>query len=389
MITSCKKKICGWGHYPQTESYLLRPECPQDLILSESPLIARGLGRSYGDASLNTERNVLLTERMNCLLAFDETKGLLKAEAGASIEEILKVIVPRGWFLPVTPGTKFVTLGGCLATDVHGKNHHVDGVFSQYVCDIDLLLCDGSYCQCSPLLNAELFWATVGGMGLTGIIIRMTLQLIPITSAYMISKQYAAKNLDETIDILKDKQKDDRYSVAWVDCLATQQSLGRSIIMNAHHALPEELTKNKDQPFLIKPPQSINLPMNCFSWLLNNWTVKSFNSLYYSYQSKRKETFTIDYDRYFYPLDAVSHWNRIYGKNGFIQYQCVIPTQSTKKALNKILTELSHDQFTPFLAVLKDLGKKAQDFYRFLARAIRLPWIYPLKMRISSLFLII
>lgn len=351
-----KATISGWGCYPVTSSYLIRPERIQDLKAVEGPVIARGYGKSYGDASLNTDRNVLLMERMNCFLSFDEHTGVLKAEAGTSLDKILTTFIPRGWFIPVTPGTKFVTLGGCFAADVHGKNHHVDGSFSKFVKEIDLLLADGRTVTCSPQENADLFWATAGGMGLTGIITTITIQLMTIETAYMTVRNYPAKNLSEVMAILDNPKRQDKYSVAWIDCQSTGEFLGRGIVMNGHHAVHEELPDSIDNPFKIKPRGMISIPFNFPSCTLNPWSINGFNSLYYNSQVKKKTSYTIDYDRYFYPLDAIANWNRFYGKRGFIQYQFVVPENDAETAIRKILMQLSAQSLSPFLAVLKKFG---------------------------------
>lgn len=284
-MLKCKAPLSGWGCYPSTYSYLSRPERVQDFQALEFPLIARGYGKSYGDASLNTERDVVLMERMNCFLSFDEQSGILKAEAGVSLDKILRTFIPRGWFIPVTPGTKYATLGGCFAADVYGKNHHVDGTFSQYVKEIELLLPDGSMLVCSPESNPDLFWATAGGMGLTGIITKLTLQLMTIETAYMTVKHYQAKNLGEVLGILDDPKKQDKYSVAWIDCQAKGEFFGRGVVMNGHHSIHEELPNHIDNPFKINARKQISLPSYGPGWLLNSWSIKAFNSLYYRSQS--------------------------------------------------------------------------------------------------------
>jgi decaprenylphospho-beta-D-ribofuranose 2-oxidase len=371
-MKTSRSQLSGWGNYPICTSILSRPERLQDLKIESTPLIARGLGRSYGDAALNSDQSVVLMERFNCFLAFDEKSGLLKAEGGVSLEDILKFLVPRGWFLPVTPGTKFATIGGCVAADVHGKNHHVDGAFSSFVREIELLLADGTRQRCSPKQHRDLFWATVGGMGLTGIITEVTLQLIPIRTAYMKATHLTTKNLAETLAILGDRDHEDHYSVAWVDCLAGGDArcdtrcdtLGRSVVMNGHHAIPEELS-SKIEPFKISSRRRFFLPFNCPSWLLNKYTVGAFNSLYYKVQERKKETFYIDYDRFFYPLDAAGHWNRLYGKKGFVQYQFVLPTEETPQGMAAILKAIRSSGRAPFLAVLKRFGAQNEGHLSF------------------------
>lgn len=360
-----KKTISCWGNYPLSSSILLRPEKIRELIPQHFPFIPRGLGRSYGDASLNSEHYVILMERMNRFLSFDEKTGLLQAESGVSLKEILDLFVPRGWFLPVTPGTKFTTLGGCVAADVHGKNHHRDGSFSNFVESITLILADGTKKLCSRTQEPDLFWATVGGMGLTGIILEITLKLIPIESAYMQVKHTSTRNLDEVLALLEGKSEDDKYSVAWIDCLAKGKELGRSIVMNGHHATLDTLPKTIKEPLKIPQRTSLSIPFNFPSFFLNRFSVKVFNALIYKLESRKKAPFITDYNRYFYPLDFVGHWNRIYGKKGFIQYQFVLPLKTASSGLEKILSEVSNLQNASFLAVLKRFGKSGGGMLSF------------------------
>lgn len=357
--------ISGWGNYPAGNADLYRPEKYHQLMGLKSSVIPRGLGRSYGDASLNFGRSILLMERLNRMLEFDGRTGILRAEAGVTLEEILDVFVPRGWFLPVTPGTKFVTLGGSIACDVHGKNHHVDGTLGSHVKELELILANGIKVLCSPKKEPNLFWATVGGMGLTGIISEVTLQLIPIETGYMVAQYYPTGDLDETLCSLEDKDKDEKYSVAWIDCLAGGKKMGRSILMNAHHAMPEEISSKKEDLLHIGKRRQRSLPFNFPSFVLNSTTIKLFNSLYYSWQSSKKEPLLIDYDSYFYPLDSIAHWNRLYGKRGFVQYQFVVPSKNARESLKVILEELSQSKRASFLAVLKRFGGEGKGMLSF------------------------
>lgn len=360
-----KQQLSGWGCYPISEAYVERPERYSDLGVPSKATLARGLGRSYGDAALNADGTVVLMERLNRFLSFDETSGVLRAEAGTTLEEILDFFVPRGWFLPVTPGTKYATLGGCIAADVHGKNHHQDGTFGAHISEIELLTAIGSKRKCSPKEDPDLFWATVGGMGLTGIITEATLKLIPIETAFIKVRHYAAKNLDEILDLMNDKSKDDKYSVAWIDCLSTGADFGRSILMTGHHAMCKELPVSIKEPLSIKPCNKHAVPFNMPSWLLNPWTVKAFNALVYKYQGAKTEPFLTDYESYFYPLDSLTHWNRLYGKKGFLQYQFVVPSGHANISLRVLLEELTQSRRVSFLAVLKKFGTEGNGTLSF------------------------
>ena len=355
--------ISGWGRYPLQSCELERPERYADLRPAATSLIVRGQGRSYGDAALNENGRVLLTERVNRLLEFDAERGMLRAEAGVTLAEILAVIVPAGWFLPVTPGTKFVSLGGCVAADVHGKNHHHDGSFGDHVLDIELVLADGSRLTCSPAEKPELFWATVGGMGLTGIIGEVALQLIPISSAFMQVRHHAAGNLEQLFRLMQDASIDDRYTVAWIDSMASGAHLGRGIAMCGHHAAKEELPV--DFQSTGKPQRSRTIPFDFPAWMLNPLSIRTFNALYYRQEGGKREPFLSGYDPYFYPLDAIEKWNRMYGKRGFVQYQCVIPEATAFDGISRLLQELANSRRPSFLAVLKRLGSRGSGLLSF------------------------
>lgn len=358
--------ISGWGRYPVQSCELERPERYADLRPDAASVIARGQGRSYGDAALNENRRVLLTERVNRLLEFDAEQGILRAEAGATLAEILDAVVPKGWFLPVTPGTKFVSLGGCVAADVHGKNHHHDGSFGEHVLSIELILADGSRVACSPSENSELFWATMGGMGLTGIIGEVTLKLIPIASAYMMVRHHAAGNLEQLFQHLQNPAMDDRYTVAWIDSLATGKNLGRGIAMCGHHAAMQELSVDFSDALVSKSERSRrSVPFDLPAWALNPLSIGAFNAIYYRCEGSKHQPFLTGYDPYFYPLDAIGHWNRLYGKRGFVQYQCVIPERSAFDGIKALLQELSGSRRPSFLAVLKRLGAQGRGMLSF------------------------
>ena len=369
--------LSGWGRYPVQTCELERPERYAGLHSDAASVIARGQGRSYGDAALNENRRVLLTERVNRLLDFDAVQGALRAEAGVTLAEILDVIVPKGWFLPVTPGTKFVSLGGCVAADVHGKNHHHDGSFGDHVLAIEMILADGSRVACSPSDNAELFWVTVGGMGLTGIIGEVTLKLIPVQSGYMMVRHHAAGNLEQLFQLLENPSMDDRYTVAWLDSLASGQQFGRGIAMCGHHAAAEELPEgfrmHAVSPLSISKVSlreghvkcSRTIPFDFPAFVLNPLSIGAFNALYYGREGGKHKPFLNGYDTYFYPLDAIGHWNRLYGKRGFVQYQCVIPEQTAFDGIKALLRELSCSRRPSFLAVLKRLGAQGRGMLSF------------------------
>lgn len=357
------ESISGWGRYPVQSCELERPERYADLRPDTDSVIARGQGRSYGDAALNQNGRVLLTERVNRLLEFDAANGILRAEAGVTLAEILNVIAPQGWFLPVTPGTKFVSLGGCVAADVHGKNHHHEGSFGDHVLGIELILADGSRVTCTPGDNAGLFWATVGGMGLTGIIGEVTIKLIPIQSPLMKVRHHAADDFEQLFRLMQDPDLDDRYTVAWIDSLATGKNLGRGIAMCGHHATAEDVPDSFHGT--VKPARGHSIPFDFPGWALNPLSISAFNSLYYQREGGRRYPFLSGYDSYFYPLDALAGWNRLYGRRGFVQYQCVIPDATAFEGIRQLLQELSGSRRPSFLAVLKRLGAQGRGLLSF------------------------
>ena len=353
-----KKTIANWGNYPVMETdeqSFSFTEQLADTILQSDGLIARGNGRCYGDASLAAQ--TVSTLKYNKILSFDTQRGLFECQSGITLDQVLEVIVPKGWFLPVTPGTKFITVGGAVASDVHGKNHHVDGAFSAHVREMDVLLADGSTLTCSPADHTDLFWATCGGMGLTGVITRVLFDLKKIETSYIRQKQVKAENLEELIGLF-DTYKDYTYSVAWIDCLKKGKGFGRSILILGEHASLEELdVKKKQDPLQLPKKKQITFPFTLPSFVLNPFTVKAFNFLYYGKNTRREINNTVSYEPFFYPLDAILHWNRGYGKKGFVQYQFVLPLES-KQGLVEILQRISNEGLGSFLAVLKVFGRQ-------------------------------
>lgn len=352
-----KKSISNWGNYPAIQanehSFTLVKELKNKLAQSDEA-IARGMGRCYGDASLANE--VFSTLKLNHILHFDESTGVIEVESGITLDSILDFIVPQGWFLPVTPGTKYITVGGAVASDVHGKNHHVEGCFSKHVLEMDVMNAEGNIITCSPTLQSDLFQATAGGMGLTGIITRVKFQLKKIETAYIKQKMIKAKNLDEIIELL-DTHSAYTYSVAWIDCLKSGEGFGRSILMLGEHAKVHELPSSLQiSPLKLPKKKLLNLPFFLPSFLLNRLTVSIFNFLYYNKMLKREINNVVSYEPFFYPLDAIQNWNRGYGKKGFVQYQFVLPMES-RQGLVELLQKISSNGHASFLAVLKIFGE--------------------------------
>lgn len=353
-----KHTIANWGNYPKMESDVKSfsfDEQLAKLVQDTDHFIPRGNGRCYGDASL--AEKTISTLNYNRILSFDIATGIFECQSGLTLDKILEVTVPKGWFLPVTPGTKFITVGGAVGSDVHGKNHHVEGSFSNHILEMDVMIGDGSVITCSPLVNSDLFEATCGGMGLTGMITRIKFRLKKIETSYIRQKQIKAANLEELVKLFEE-YKDYTYSMAWIDCLTKGDHFGRGILIVGEHAKYEELSaKQKKHSLQYFGKPKITFPFNLPSWVLNTLTVKAFNFLYYGKNFKKEINNIVPYEPFFYPLDAILHWNRGYGKKGFVQYQFVLPL-SSKQGLIEILKRISDEGLGSFLAVLKVFGKQ-------------------------------
>ncbi len=307
-------------------------------------LLAHGLGRSYGDVALSEQGTLLHTVGLDRFIAWDRTSGVLRAEAGVSLDDILRMVVPQGWFLAVTPGTRYVTLGGAVANDVHGKNHHSAGTFGCHVKAFELLRSDGSRLLCTPHDNAEWFAATIGGCGLTGLITWVEIQLVPISNPWVAAINRKFANLEGYWEIDADLGKRFEYAVAWVDCLGP----GRGIYTAGDHAPPQDLLpshRSVGRSFPVDPPVS----------LINSLSLRAFNHVYYNRPVPTKTL--MHYEPFFYPLDAVGGWNRIYGRQGFFQYQCVLPPANMREAAEELFRRLATCGQGSFLAVFKTFGE--------------------------------
>ncbi len=341
-------KISGWGRFPDIDATILSTDSYEAIAkqIADGPLIGRGLGRSYGDSSLANQ--VIDSTRLDHLISFDRNSGLLRCQAGVTLDSLLKIIVPAGWFLPVTPGTARITIGGAIASDVHGKNHHVAGCFSQFVRSISIATVSEGIIECSPQQHEALFRATCGGMGLTGLVLEAEIQLIKINSAMINETVIKTRNLDHSLETFAERA-DTTYSVAWIDCLAGGRSLGRSVIMLGEHSDHGPLDAGDISP--------ITVPVDFPGFVLNPTTTGLFNKLYYARAPGREVTRQQHYRPYFYPLDKLHQWNRIYGKNGFAQYQFVIPIAAGLPVLRELLSRIRDSRQASFLAVLKAFGK--------------------------------
>jgi FAD/FMN-containing dehydrogenase len=381
--TFATKPLSGWGRYPVESCHVFRPEKRSEVAATlasglQPSYIPRGLGRSYGDAALNENAGVIWPILLNRFLSFDSASGVLECESGVSLAEIIRYFLPRGWFLPVTPGTKFVTVGGAIAADIHGKNHHQDGSFSNFVLDFRLLAPTGEVLLCSPAAHPEIFWATVGGMGLTGVVLSARLRLRRVDSAYVFVDFHKAPNLDDALATMDASDERYAYSVAWIDALATGKTMGRSVLMRGNHAAAAQL------PARLRNPQSgigngptnptrpqWNLFMDFPSGTLNRLTVKAFNTVYYAVHRTSPRQL-VNFEKFFYPLDAIDQWNRMYGKRGFVQYQIALPQASGRAGLRTILDRLARSGRASFLAVLKRFGDAGPGLLSFPLRGYTL-----------------
>jgi decaprenylphospho-beta-D-ribofuranose 2-oxidase len=353
------EKIHNWGLYPQINGQIFRPTSyseVQQLIISQSEIIGRGCGRCYGDASLNNK--MISTSALNQIIELNTNEETITCESGVTLDEILKLVVPKGFFLPVTPGTKYITVGGAMASDIHGKNHHEDGVFSDHVLFLKLCNSKGEIEEVFP--GEDLFNRTAGGMGLTGIILEVSFKLKPIQTAFIKQTSIRAKNLHEIFGLFE-QYNHFTYSVAWIDCLAKGDNLGRSVLLLGEHAKSDEITEKTLLKVHTDP--KLNIPFKFPSWLLNPLIIKLFNWIFYHKPSSSLNNALVHYDSFFYPLDKIHNWNRIYGKKGFVQYQFVLPKETSFQGIKSALEVLSKNNLGSFLAVLKLFGKSHEDRY--------------------------
>ncbi|MBP9709313.1 MAG: FAD-binding oxidoreductase, partial [Oligoflexales bacterium] len=329
--------------------------CLIDLKLTEKKVIGYGSGRSYGDSCLNSKGLLLSSKNLNHFLNFDSETGILECESGVQIAEIIKVFGPRGFFPMVTPGTKFVTIAGAIANDVHGKNHHRAGCFGNHVLSFKLLRSDGKIYNCSEKENNALFAATIGGMGLTGLIVSATMQLKKIPSLEIRQSTKIFNNLEQYFELSESIEQDFEYSVAWLDCLARGQSFGRGVLLCGEHSRQEESSIKR----IINISPKFNMPFEAPKVVLNPLFMKLFNNIYFQLNaniSAREKI--VGYNTFFYPLDFLANWNRLYGKEGFFQLQFCVDKKH-KSVFVEILKEISESGFGSFLAVLKTFGDRS------------------------------
>jgi FAD/FMN-containing dehydrogenase len=358
-LAKSQPQLVGWGRIAAPGREILTENLERSTL---GATLSRGLGRSYGDSSLpaNPTDKLIATPLANRILSFDEATGVLRAEAGLSLAEMNRLFIPRGWFTPVTPGTKFVTLGGMVASDVHGKNHHRDGCFGAHVRRLRLRLADDSIVECSPTEDSDLFYGTIGGMGLLGHILEVEFQFHRISSPWLWMESERVAGVDEFLGTLGRVASAFPMTMGWIDCLSRGKSMGRGIMMAGRWATPAEAPS--------APPveaKKITFPVELPNWALNPLSAKLFNTAYYWKHLRRQASGVVAPDPFFYPLDAILNWNRAYGSRGFTQYQCVLPRAAGAPAVREFMLLLTKLGGASPLCVIKDCGPEGKGTLSF------------------------
>ncbi len=373
-------QILSWGKYPYSLQNSRSIYWPEEVSFMMKNIhddgfkttLAYGKGRSYGDSCLANSDHILNMSKMDRILSFNQNTGVISVQSGFTIDKLISITLPHGWFMPVTPGTKYVTLGGALANDIHGKNHHLVGTFGRFVKKIILYRSHEGVIECSHTQHPELFKATIGGLGLTGIILSVELQLKKITSNAINQQTEKFASLDEYFELSEINDSKNEYAVAWVDCIAKGKNFGRGHYITGKHS--------KEGRLDVIEGRKLHMPFDLPFSLVNSSSLRIFNEIYFYKQFKKINHGLIDYNKFFYPLDAIGDWNRIYGKSGFQQYQCVIPKTDQKIVLKNLMKEISKSNTGSFLAVLKNFGKlKSPGLISFPIEGITLALDFPQK----------
>lgn len=355
--------MSGWGLTARTRATVHRPRVVDEVVglLRDGPergAIARGMGRAYGDAAQNAGGTVIDTSGLDAVRDLDLAAGRATVEAGLSLDRLISLVLPLGWFPDVVPGTRFVTVGGAIASDIHGKNHHRDGAFGDHVLWLELVTPEGERIECSPGREPEVFAATTGGMGLTGVVVAATVRLSRIETSWMRVDTERAADLEDALARMEERDEEYRYSVAWIDCLARGSQLGRSVLFRGDHATLDELPpERRHSPLSAPPPPQLAAPPWVPHGLLRRSTVAAFNEVYFRRAPRLQRGRLESLERFFFPLDAVRGWNRMYGRRGFVQYQLVVPF-GAEDALRAAIERLSGARCASFLAVLKRFGRE-------------------------------
>lgn len=376
-------RLAGWGRSSWADMTACRPERTREAVEAleangEGGIIAYAGGRSYGDAALNDGGRTVLTARLDRILEFDPPSGQIVCEPGVSFGDLLRTLVPRGFMAPVNPGTGFATIGGALANDVHGKNHDRAGSFGNHVEWFDLALPSGEVARISEDTNPRLFAATIGGLGLTGIVLAICFRMVRVPSPAVRVSERRMPNLDAFIEGLEEARNNCTYSVGWIDALSSGRNLGRGILESADSA--------NEGPPLAQGSQR-RVPMNFPPWVMNPLTIATFNELYYRRIPRAGRERVRPLDQFFYPLDSLRDWNRLYGKRGFYQFQCVLPEAQGRAGLLSLLEEIIERRSASFLAVLKTLGGEGRGYLSFPMRGYTLALDFPRRQGVDELLL--
>ena len=367
------EELCtGWGRSSYSRCAVGEPldeaEILEWLRTHRDAAVARGAGRSYGDVALSNGAALLRTSRMNAVESFDEGSGLIVAAPGVTFGQLLRTYAPRGWLAPVTPGTEFATIAGAIANDVHGKNHDADGSFGDHVEWFDLALADGTLRRIDAVSAPDLFAATIGGIGLTGIITRACFRMKRIAGCEVIVRERRVQHLDEYLDALAAARSAHQYSVGWIDGLAKGARLGRGIIETANHA---------SEPAPLRQRRSLRMPFDLPAGTINSLSVALFNRLYFARIPRGGREHRVDIQRFFYPLDSILEWNRLYGGRGFVQFQCVLPDAAVQRGLRVLLQQITASGLASFLAVIKTLGRHGRGHLSFPMPGVTLALDFP------------
>ena len=395
-------RLAGWGMTEPSMAELAEPGSAAEVAglvtgARDTGVIARGLGRSYNNAAQNEGGLVISTTALTEVVAFEPASGLVTCEAGVSLEQLMAAFLPAGWFVPVTPGTRQVTVGGAIAADVHGKNHHCAGSFARHVTSFDLVLADGEVRTVTPESDPDLFWATAGGMGLTGFIVRATIRLAKVETSRLIVDTVRTADIDETMAHLSATDADYDYTVAWTDCLATGASLGRSVITSGDFATMDQVRyRDRSAPLSFQPSARLRVPSAAarLPGLINSRTVGVLNDAWYRKAPRRRTGEIQTIGKFFHPLDGITSWNRVYGRAGFRQYQFVVPF-SAGEVVRRALERVSALRAPSFVTVLKRFGPGDPGMLSFpmagwtlaLDFPARTPWLAQLLSELDKLVL--
>ena len=377
-----RERLCGWGRTAPSVAELLAPRTREqvaDAVASAGSrgIVARGLGRSYGDPAQNAGGRVLDLTGMNRILHVDLALGQVVVEPGVSLQQLMRTMLPFGYFVPVTPGTRYVTVGGAIACDIHGKSHHADGSFAQHVVSLDLLLADGSVRTLTPETEPELFWATAGGMGLTGVILQATLRMLPVETSRILVETKRVANLDAAMERMTATDAEHRFSVASLDNLATGPSLGRGWVESGDFATLAELPpKLRTDPLAFNPKPLAKVPDVFPSGLLGRRTIRLMNQANFRRAPKSVHTHLASIGAFFHPLDANGDWNRVYGGAGFLQYQFVVPFDAAS-TLRRIVERVAVQRAPSFVTVLKRFGPASPGYLSFPTEGWTLTYDFP------------